>query len=205
MIFIGTNHIRLYSNVAIIMSHMMKTTASHEAYISVDIETAGPNPGQYSLLSIGACTIWEPHRTFYIELRPDKDAMHPEALAIHGLTIEELMKKGVSPAKAMASFKTWIRKVVPENQCPIFVAFNAPFDWMFVNEYFHKYLRYNPFGHAALDMKSFYMALTGSSWREASLVNVSEKFLDGHEISHNALEDALDQAEIFRFMIDYKN
>lgn len=181
----------------------MKTTAPIEAFISVDVETAGPNPGQYSLLSIGACTIWEPQKLFYIELQPDKDVMHSEAFAIHDLKIEELKKNGVSPARAMASFESWLSEVVPEDQMPIFVAFNAPFDWMFVNEYFHSYLGHNPFGHAALDMKAFYMALTGSTWRETSMLNVSERFLDGRKISHNALEDALDQAEIFRRMLDY--
>ncbi len=28
-----------------------------EAYISVDVETSGPNPGDYDLLSIGACRV----------------------------------------------------------------------------------------------------------------------------------------------------
>ena len=28
-----------------------------ETYISVDIETAGPNPAEYSMLSIGACRV----------------------------------------------------------------------------------------------------------------------------------------------------
>ena len=36
------------------------------AYISVDIETAGPNPSQYAMLSIGACLVCEPQRTFYL-------------------------------------------------------------------------------------------------------------------------------------------
>ena len=40
----------------------------NEAYISVDVETAGPNPGQYSLLSIGACLVFVPAKTFYVEL-----------------------------------------------------------------------------------------------------------------------------------------
>ncbi len=31
---------------------------NNETYISVDIETAGPNPGGYAMLSIGACTVY---------------------------------------------------------------------------------------------------------------------------------------------------
>ena len=33
-------------------------------------ETAGPNPADYALLSIGACTLLEPRATFYAELQP---------------------------------------------------------------------------------------------------------------------------------------
>ena len=54
-----------------------------EVYFSVDIETAGPNPGQYSLLSIGACTVDERRSTFYVELQPVNQEMTPESFAIH--------------------------------------------------------------------------------------------------------------------------
>jgi hypothetical protein len=41
-----------------------------EVFISVDVETAGPIPGDYSLLSIGACVVDEPSQTFSCELQP---------------------------------------------------------------------------------------------------------------------------------------
>jgi len=174
----------------------------NEAFISVDVETAGPNPSQYSLLSIGACTIWGPQRSFYVELQPVNEEMLAEAFAIHGLSIEVLIENGVSPEDAMARFETWLKEVVPVGQPPIFVSFNAPFDWMFVSDYFHRYLGHNPFGHAALDIKSYYMGLNGSSWKETAMRNVSKNVLDGRKISHNALEDAQDQAEIFVRLFD---
>jgi DNA polymerase III epsilon subunit-like protein len=123
--------------------------------------------------------------------------MLPEAFAIHGLSIETLIDKGVPPAEAMALFESWLKEVVPESQAPVFVAFNAPFDWMFVSDYFHRYLGRNPFGHGALDIKAYYMGSTGSSWKETSMRNVSQDYLGGRKISHNAEEDALDQAKIF--------
>ena len=175
----------------------MNTTPYDEAYISVDVETAGPFPSRYSLLSIGACSVSQPQKSFYIELRPVNDEMLPEAFAIHGLSIEALRAIGVPPAEAMARFESWLKEVVPESQAPVFVAFNAPFDWMFVSDYFHRYLGRNPFGHAALDIKVYYMGSTGSSWKETSMRNVSQDYLDGRKISHNAEEDALDQAKIF--------
>ena len=175
----------------------MPATAFDEMYISVDIETAGPNPSQYSLLAIGACSVAQPKISFYIELKPVNDQLLPEAHAIHNLSIQDLKSRGTAPEKAMAEFAAWLEEVVPPGERPVFVAFNAPFDWMFVSDYFHRYLGGNPFGHAALDMKAFYMGLHGSSWKETAMSNVAEGYLDGRQISHNALEDAQDQAQIF--------
>ena len=97
----------------------------------------------------------------------------------------------------MTRFEKWLHEILPAGKQPLFVAFNAPFDWMFVNDYFHRYLGHNPFSHTALDIKSFYMGHTGSSWKETSMKNVAVDHLDGRAISHNALEDAIDQAKIF--------
>ncbi len=175
----------------------MKTTSFDETYISVDIETAGPNPSQFSLLSIGTCTVSRPQRSFYIELQPVNNAMLPGAFEIHNLSIEALKENGVPPREAMARFESWLHEVVPAGQRPLFVAFNAPFDWMFVNDYFHRYLGHNPFGHAALDIKAYYMGFSGCAWKETALDHVSTNLLEGRKISHNALEDAIDQATIF--------
>ena len=170
-------------------------------YISVDIETAGPNPGQYSLLTIGACTISEPRGTFYIELQPVNDRITPESYAIHRLDVKHLAERGTPPAEAMAEFEAWVQRETPEGHRPVFVAFNAPFDWMFVSDYFHRFLGRNLFGHTALDIKAFYMALTGSTWSETSMKYVSPRYLESREITHHALRDAIDQAEIFQNMI----
>ena len=45
---------------------IMSSGEIEEAYISVDVETAGPYPGLYSLLSIGACSVWKPEHNFYM-------------------------------------------------------------------------------------------------------------------------------------------
>lgn len=171
-----------------------------EIYISVDVETSGPNPGQYSLLSIGACTIAEPQDTFYVELRPVSRRASPEALQVSGLSLERLAESGLPPFEAMAHFDEWVEQVAGPRR-PVFVAFNAPFDWMFVNDYFHRYLGRNPFGHAALDIKALYMGLTGAAWQDTGLQAVGLRCGLDLELSHNALQDALDQAEVFRCLL----
>lgn len=61
-----------------------------EIFISVDIESSGPIPGEYSLLSIGACLLSDPKESFYTELRPDSQKHDPEAVAITGLDLASL-------------------------------------------------------------------------------------------------------------------
>ena len=104
----------------------------------------------------------------------------------------------MEPKEAMSAFTDWVRRVVPENARPVFVAFNAPFDWMFINDYFHRYLGENPFGHSALDIKAYFMGQTGIDWSETSMKHISSHFLEERRLTHNALKDAQDQAEIFQ-------
>jgi ribonuclease T len=170
----------------------------NETYICVDVETAGPIPGRYALLSIGACLVDEPETTFYMELQPDRPDALPEALAISGLSLNSLMETGSAPRSAMQAFDDWIKRVVPAGNMGIFVALNAPFDWMFVSDYFHRYLGYNPFGHSALDIKALYMGFAGVFWTETSMKHISAHLLQEKHLVHNALRDAQDQAEIFR-------
>jgi hypothetical protein len=73
---------------------------------------------------------------------------------------------------------------------------------MFVNDYFHRYLGRNPFGHTALDIKAFYMGVTGVTWRETSMRTIAPRYLGDRTLTHHALRDALDQAEIFRKLLD---
>jgi ribonuclease T len=173
-----------------------------EVFISVDVETAGPDPGQYALLSIGACVVYNPAQTFYMELQPDRPSALPEAMAISKLALADLAAHGQPPAEAMAQFEAWTRAQTPAGQRPVFVAFNAPFDWMFVADYFQRYLGHNPFGHAALDVKAFYMGLTGVHWFETSLRHVAARYGFRQELTHHALRDALDQAALFRSMLE---
>jgi DNA polymerase III epsilon subunit-like protein len=181
---------------------MTPTSNCSETYISVDVESAGPNPGNYSLLSIGACTICEPQETFYVELRPINDNFTAEALAVSGLSMEKLTESGSQPDEAMKRFAAWLVQVTPERSRPVFVALNAPFDWSFVNDYFHRYLGSNPFGHNALDIKALYMGLTGADWKETYIEALAKRCGVHLELTHHALQDAIDQAKLFHCILE---
>lgn len=171
-------------------------------YISVDIETAGPNPSTYSLLTIGACTVEEKPTTLYMELKPVNNKMTPESYALHHLDLKRLSERGLDPERAMRDFDDWIQSVTTNGRSPIFVGFNAPFDWMFVCDYFHRFLGRNPFGHAAVDIKAFYMGLTGAPWSETGMARLASRYLGERTMTHHALRDALDQADMFHQMLD---
>lgn len=174
-----------------------------EVYISVDIESSGPIPGEYSMLSLGACVVGEVPKTFYREIKPITDNYLPEAIEACGLSLEKLNQTGSEPATAMREFESWIKEV-SNNDRPVFVAFNATFDWMFVAYYFHKFIGRNPFGISGLDIKAYYMGKFGTSWGETSKKRMDKSILPvGHEHTHNALDDAVEQAEIFKRILEF--
>lgn len=73
-----------------------------EKYISVDIESSGPIPGEYSLLTIGACLVDDDSTTFAASLKPLNRNAVPEAMSVSGLSLDELERTGQPPAEAMA-------------------------------------------------------------------------------------------------------
>jgi hypothetical protein len=173
-------------------------TGKREVFISVDIEAAGPVPPDFSMLSLGACLIENTQNGFYRLLRPISDRFVPKALEVTGFDLDTLRREGTDPALAMEEFRTWIDAVVGTNGKPVFVGFNAPFDWSFVNYYFHHFLGENPFGIGALDVKALYMGATGAAWAEtrSSLFPVPKQPQDD---KHNALADAQYQAGLFLY------
>jgi len=171
------------------------------AYVSVDIETSGPSPSLHALLAIGACSVADPSRTFYVELKPASLRIEAEAMAVHGLSLEDLSRSGLDVAEAMRRFEAWTLALVPAGAAPVFVSYNAPFDWMFINDAFHGTLGHNPFGHAPLDIRALYMGQSGEGWETIRLNDLLDRHLQGRRLSHNALEDARDQAALLRALL----
>lgn len=172
-----------------------------KAYICVDVETAGPIPSRYALLSIGACTLGASRQTFYAELKPDKELTDAEAMSIHKLDMQKLFAEGLPPQVALAQFRDWMQEVIPAGRKPVFLAFNAPFDWMFIHDYFIRYLGENPFGHSAIDIKAVYMGFSRKTWVETSGKKLHNIFNHSRTLTHNAVEDAIEQAVIFERLL----
>lgn len=170
-----------------------------EIYISVDIEAAGPLPAIYSMLSLGAVAVDDPMQTFYVELKPVNDKFVPDAMKVVGRSLEDFAKKGQDPKVAMVAFRDWLAHIAKAAK-PVFVGFNATFDWAFVNFYFHQYIGENPFGFGGIDIKSYYMGITGGTWDDTRSSRIRAEYKGASRHTHNALDDAIEQAEIFRRM-----
>lgn len=171
-----------------------------EIFISIDVETAGPVPGEFSMLSIGACLVNDPEVAFDCELKPINDNADPAALEVSGLSLVELHRRGRDPATAMFQFANWIDRVCGDGT-PVFVGFNAPFDWSFVNYYFHRFTGANPFGFTALDIKALWMGVAQCGWADTRSSRIAERLKPDLHGDHNALHDARYQAELFRLVI----
>lgn len=174
-----------------------------EVFVSVDIEASGPTPGTGSMISLGACLVDKPEIGIYIELKPLPSLpWRDDAQQIHGMDRQALERGGLEPADAMERLAAWLnRECGPDGQ-PIFVGFNAPFDWMFVADYFWRYLGRNPFGVSALDLKSLYLGIAGvTHWAATTRANV-DRYLDLEaEHNHHALDDARGQARVTRLLL----
>jgi DNA polymerase III epsilon subunit-like protein len=175
-----------------------------EIPISIDVEASGPSPGTGSLLSIGACLVHDLATSFYRELQPIPGLpWERSAERIHGLSRVRLAELGATPADAMTDFVAWVASVAPEDSMPVFVAFNAPFDWMFVADYLHRFVGHNPFGYAALDLKAVYLGRHGvARWAETTKEHVRARYPVDLRHTHNALDDARFQAVMARGLLE---
>jgi DNA polymerase III epsilon subunit-like protein len=152
----------------------------------VDIEADGPIPGDYSMISLGAVVV-EPSlsKRFYVQLRPISERWIPEYFDVGGFSRTETLTFE-QPEIAMQQFADWIQSNSIEK--PIFIADNNGFDWQFINWYFHHFCDSNPFGHSSSNLGSLYKGIVKDT-------SVNFKHLRKTHHSHNALEDALGNAE----------
>jgi ribonuclease T len=144
----------------------------------------------------------DPGRAFYVEPKPVSEAAAPGAMAVHNVDLDKLKRDGLPPAETMRRFEAWLQSEIPTTAQPVFVGFNAAFDWMFVADCFDRFLGRNPFSHTALDIKAYFMGLVGGAWHDTTKSSMARRYPDRPHLTHNALQDALDQAAVFRRIRD---
>lgn len=179
-----------------------------EIYVSTDVESDGPIPGEYSMLSFGSVALL-PDKTVVdtfsanLETLPgasrDEDTMNwwktqPDAW--------EACRRGQKkPAEAMKAYAIWL-KGLPGR--PVFVGYPAGFDFMFINWYLNKFAGENPFSFVALDMKTLAFTLLDLDFLDVYKSRMPKRWFDENTKSHVALADAHEQGMLFCNMLAEK-
>lgn len=185
-------------------------------YFCVDVESSGPTPGYHNLLSVGMTHVrrfqgtYQPFKDFYVELKPIYPGFFEAAMQVNGLKPELLMANGLHPKEAMPKMIEWVRQQQHDpKERPVFVAHNAPFDWMFFAYYCGHFANENPFGHSALDTKALAMGRLDLAWNQTSMKNVAATLanIPTRDLSqlHHAGADARYLAAVFSALMNYSS
>ncbi|HEV3004249.1 MAG TPA: hypothetical protein VGX78_07290 [Pirellulales bacterium] len=176
-----------------------------EVYISTDVETDGPIPGTHSMLSFASAAYLADKSlagTFEVNLETLPGAApHPETMAWwrqHPEAWSEARRDPEAPETAMPRYVAWI-KGLPGR--PVFVAYPAGFDFLFVYWYLIRFAGESPFSFSALDVKTYAMALLKTEYRQAVKRNMPRRWFDRLPHTHRAIDDALEQGALFINML----
>jgi len=176
-----------------------------EIYVSTDVESDGPIPGPHSMLSFASAAFTPDKRlvaTFSanLELLPGAtgDAKTMAWWATQPEAWKAARENPQPPEEAMVQYVAWL-KALPGK--PVFVAYPAGFDFMFVYWYMIRFAGESPFSHSALDMKTFAMALLKKPYRDSTKRNMPKAWFDAVPHTHVALDDAKEQGLLFCNML----
>ena len=187
-----------------------------DVYFSADVETDGPIPGPYSMLSFAmvyagrfdGAAFRRPERydkAFYRELKPISTQYQDEALRVNGLDRERLIREGHDPAVAMAEASQWIFDI-SDGACPALVAYPLSFDWTWLYWYFVRFAGGRcPFNHSrCFDLKTAFAVKAHLPIASASRSRLYRELKPERHHTHHALDDAIEQAEIFANVFEWE-
>lgn len=190
--------------------------APEDIYFSADVETDGPIPGPFSILSFALVYAgrFDGHRferpavfehTFYRELKPISDSFQPEALRVNGLDRERLCREGMSPERAMTEASYWVNNIAGPKRA-VLVAYPLSFDWTWLYWYFiHFSADGSPFDYSrCFDIKTAIAVKSGIPITDAGRQRVVATLRSSRIHTHNALDDAIEQAEIFANVFEWE-
>jgi hypothetical protein len=192
------------------------TTMQADVYFSADVETDGPIPGPFSMLSFALVFAgrfdgrkFERPKTFdqsfSIELKPISNQYQSEALLVNRLDRERLCREGQDPEKAMTEAARWVRGLSGVDR-PVVVAYPLSFDWTWLYWYFVRFSADgSPFNHSGcFDIKTAYAVKANVPIAFAGRRQLETTLRPAVRHTHDALEDAKEQAEIFANLFEWQ-
>ena len=182
-----------------------------EIYFSTDIESDGPYPGAYSMLSFGTAA-FNPEGnligTFEANLETLPGAkQHPDTMRFWSEQPDAWVacrKDCKPPKKVMPAYVKWVEDVIKPYQelygrkvKPVTVGFPITFDFAFMNYYMGEFAKYNPFSFSALDIKTMAMVVLGKEFRQCTKRNFPKRWFSEKKHTHIGIDDAIEQGEMF--------
>lgn len=208
---IGAKNLNPRDNEQIAQSRLRAT----DIYFSADVETDGPIPGPYSILSFAivyagsfdGISFKRPEsyeRVFYRELKPISNAFQKEALDVNGLDRDRLCVEGMDPQQAMTEAFHWINSNA-NGAKPVLVAYPLSFDWTWLYWYFIQFCKAgSPFDYSrCFDIKTAVAVKAGIPISEAGRSRLDSSLSSHREHTHHAVDDAIEQAEIFANIFEW--
>lgn len=177
-----------------------------EVFISVDMESTGLAPGRYSMINIGAAAYDEFGAlldTFEVNLEMAPGTIMDPSTQTFWDSFPEAYAyctKDPKPIKeALEMFAAWLKSF---GKKPVFVAYPAGFDFTWIYYYFIEYVGECPFSFSALDMKTFAMAVLGTSFHQTTKKTFPADWDKRSAFQHTGLADALAQGFQFFKMLE---
>ncbi len=180
-----------------------------EIYVSTDIEADGPIPGPNSMLSFASAAFTKDGRmldTFSANLYRLQCATSDPKTMKWWETDPDARKAWKAgrknlhhPENAIPTYARWL-KALPGK--PVFVAYPASYDFMFIYWYLMRFAGESPFGYSALDIKSYAMAKLGGEFQSATKKNMPEAWMSDKPHTHKAIDDAIGQGILFCNMLN---
>lgn len=187
-----------------------------DAYFSADVETDGPIPGPFSMLSFALVYAGsydgkrferptDYSQTFYRELRPISSEFELEALRVNRLDRDRLCREGCKPEEAMTEAREWIVRTAGRGR-PVLVAYPLSFDWSWLYWYFVRYSAAgSPFHYSrCFDIKTAFAVKAGLPISDAGRPRIFSFLRPRGGHSHHALDDAIEQALIFANVFEWE-
>jgi len=176
-----------------------------EIYISTDVESDGPIPGPHSMLNFASAAYTangEQIGTFTanLEVLPGASG-HPQTMEFWGRhpKVWAAIRSDPQPPEAvMPRYAAWLESLPGK---PVFVGYPIAFDFMFVYWYLIRFHGECPFGHNGIDVRSYAMAVLKKDYRDSSKSEMPHRWHSNHPHTHNSLDDAIEQGELFTNML----
>lgn len=175
-----------------------------EVYYSIDIETVGPIPGEYSMISLG-CAAFEkgnrtPLSTFEMNLQElpgaKRDPSTMEWWKTQPEAWEASTRNPIYPGQVMYKFNEWVKEV-SGNRSSVAVVYPT-WDYMFIQWYFCHFNTHNPFGLGCLDIKTKAHEILGGPFKNITKKKFPKHWFEGCPAhNHTALQDAIGQGILF--------